>query len=410
MKLTSYNRKKWEILIILVLCYMFIYCGRQNFGFAIIGMQRTYHLTTLDTGIIGAGMLLFYGIGQAINGALADKHSARILITLGMFFSFIFNIVTSFASGFWGFLIPWCFNGYAQSLGFASGGKIITNWFSKRERGKAFGLYLAASGFSSVVAFLVCIIVLYYYNWPWLFRLPPLLLVISGLFFYIYARDTPQEFGYVSNNVTNVTIHTSNYMYVLSNWRFHIASLTMAFTSIARYGLLFWLPAIYLSVNHDYWSSLALPLGMAMGCIITGYISDMVFNSNRIIPIIVFMLAAALTTFILYEIPNEYTLTKMSLLFFVGIFVYGPQSLLFALCPELLGNANAGTGVGIMNAYAYGFSAASEVLIGYLIHKTHNYMIVYFLVGICCILACVSSLFIIKNFWEQDKELQMQTQ
>lgn len=409
MKTQSYNRIKWEILFILIFCYVFIYCGRQNFGFAIIGIQQTFQLSTLDTGIIGAGMLLFYGIGQAINGALADKYSARLLITVGMLFSFVLNILTSFATGFWGIMIPWCLNGYAQSLGFASGTKIITNWFNKRERGKAFGLYLAASGFSSMVAFLVCILVLSYCNWIWLFRLPPLLLVISGLIFYFYARDTPQELGF--NTVTNTQIQTktSNYVQVLKNIRFQIASITMAFISIARYGLLFWVPAIYMSNGHDYWSSLALPFGMAIGCIITGYISDNFFNSNRIIPIIIFMIAAALGTFILYEIPEQYIFSKMFLLFFIGLFVYGPQALLFALCPELLGNASAATGVGIMNAYAYGFSAISEVLIGYLIQTTHNYTIVYFLIAVCCILASVSSLFIIKNVWQPELDSEPQT-
>lgn len=398
--------KQWQVLTLLIFCYVFIYCGRQNFGFAIIGIQHSFHLSTFDTGMIGAGMLLFYGIGQAINGSLADKYSACNLITIGMIFSFILNFITSFATGFWSLLLPWCLNGYAQSLGFASGGKIITNWFKTNDRGKAFGLYLAASGFSSMVAFLVCIFVLKYFDWPWLFRMPPLLLIVSGFIFYLNASDSPpQQINIIQPEKKN---QTSNYLIVLKNLRFQIACLTMALTSIARYGLLFWLPAIYISTGHDYWSSLALPFGMAIGCIITGYVSDNVFNSNRIIPTIIFMFAAAITTIFLYEMPDGYTIIKIILLFLIGIFVYGPQALLFALCPEILGNTHAGTGVGIMNAYAYGLSAFSEIVIGYLIQTTNNYKIVYFLVMISCLLASMTSMFIIKKFWQQTPSYQPQ--
>src|SRR5690349_1797554 len=124
-----FDRTKWKILSALLFCFFFYYCGRQNFGFAILGIQQSLHLTPTDTGLISAGMLLSYGIGQAINGSLGDKYGARILVTLGALFSVVFNIVASFATGFWGLLIPWCLIGYSQSLGFAPGSKIITNWW-----------------------------------------------------------------------------------------------------------------------------------------------------------------------------------------------------------------------------------------------------------------------------------------
>lgn len=399
MFMKTYNRAKWDVLLLLLFSYLFIYCGRQNFGFAIVGMQQQLYLTTTDTGIIGAGMLFCYGLGQAINGSLADKYSARMLITIGLIFSFLLNFIASFAIGFWSIFIPWCLNGYAQSLGFASGGKIIINWWQQSERGKAFGLYLAASGFSSAIAFIISIFILQCFNWRYLFRLPVLTLLISAIVFYIFARDTPEELGYKEHPIIqhpNLTTK-KRYKTTLKNLSFHIASITMGFSSIARYGLLLWVPAIYIYNNNEI-ISLALPFGMAIGCIITGYMSDIFFNNNRIVPTFIFLVAATICTFILYHLGDDQTYLKLILLFLTGLFIYGPQTLLFALCPEILGTAQAATGVGLMNAYAYAFSAIGEILIGYLIHITQNFNMAYYVVTCSCLLAAITTLLINTKF------------
>lgn len=396
----KFYRAKWTVFSTLLFVFFFYYCGRQNFGFAILGIQKSLNLTTTDTGLISAGLLLSYGIGQAINGGLGDKFGARILVTLGAVLSVVFNIVASFATGFWGLLIPWCLIGYSQSLGFAPGSKLITNWWEKHERGKVFGLYLCASGIASIIAFSVCIEVLHYLDWRWVFRLPVMLLLLSGIIFYCIARDKPEDLGYPSikkpaSEPQTILLTRDRYRSVFSNFPFQMASLSMGFCSIARYGLIIWVPVIYLGQDssHSAWTTIALPIGMALGTIAAGSVSDKLFNSDRIKPTILFMLLATILTAVIYTIPPSHTLFAMLLLFFIGFFVYGPQSSLFALCPDLLGTSCTSTGVGIMNAYAYAFSAVGEALIGYLIHRTHHVSITYFVVAIACFLSVVTAYF-----------------
>jgi OPA family glycerol-3-phosphate transporter-like MFS transporter len=395
-------RAKWTILFALMFCYFFYYCGRQNFGFAILGMQQTLHLTTTDTGLISAGLLLAYGVGQAVSGSFGDKYGARNLLTIGAILSVLFNVIASFATGLWSLLIPWCLNGYVQSLGFAPGSKLITEWWEKSERGKAFGLYLSASGVASVVAFAVCIYVLRYFDWRWLFRLPVIFLFVSAIIFYCIARDKPEDLGFpplhhddVQQKQVSLT-SAARYRLVFTNVQFQLASLAMGFCSVARYGLLIWVPVIYLGKDgaHSSWMTIALPIGMALGTIAAGSISDKLFHSDRIKPTLLFMTLAALLTVALYFTPVEQTGLAMLLLFFIGFFVFGPQSALFALCPELLGNACASTGTGIMNAYGYAFSAVGEALIGYLIHYTGNVSITFVVVAVSCCLSVVMAYFV----------------
>src|SRR5262249_57729862 len=91
--------------------------------------------------------------------------------------------------------VPWALNGYAQSMGFAPASRLIAAWWSSRERGRAFGIFNFAAGFSSVVTFATAALVLTWLSWRWVFRLPVLLLLGGAAVVWLLARDHPSELG-----------------------------------------------------------------------------------------------------------------------------------------------------------------------------------------------------------------------
>jgi len=394
----SFKQAQWSILWMTMLCYFFLYTGRQNYGFAIIPIREYFGFTALDTGIIGGGMLLFYGLGQIVNGNLGDKYSPRNLIIFGVISTILLNWLTSFAIGFWTMLIPWCLNGYAQSFVFAPGGKIITQWWPAKQRGRAFGWYLFSTGFSSVVAFAICLLFTTEHSWRWLFRTPVLFLLGSISLFYYFVYDKPAQLGFaaIEEKTRDRRLDGTSkarYLAAIKNLRFILACIATGFNSSARYGLIFWVPVIYLGENWKnsqlgVWIMLALPLGMALGCLFLGEFSDRWFRSDRLQPVILFMFMALLSLIAINQLSTEYKLSAMILLFCAGFFVYGPQTSLFALCPELLGTEVTSTGIGIMSAFSYFFAAISEAVIGYCVDLSQNLSVVYYIVASCC-LACI---------------------
>ncbi len=116
--------------------------------------------------------------------------------------------------------------------------------------------------------------------------------------------------------------------------------------------------------GQQVWISLALPIGMALGAVCAGQLSDRLFRSNRSRPAALFLGVAAIMALLLTQIPADNALLGMPLLFLAGFFVYGPQASYWSLCPDLLGTSRTGTGVGVMNACAYGTAAGGEILIG----------------------------------------------
>lgn len=386
-------------------CYLFYYTGRQNFGFINQALREDLDLSAGDVGTIGGGMLLAYGVGQAVNGGLADRFGARRMMTFGAVASAALNWAASFAGGFYLLLVCWTANGYAQSFGWAPGSKLIAEWWGRHERGRAFGFYTLAAGFSSVLTFALCLSVLHFFDWRWVLRLPVLLLMLAGLVFYRVARDRPQDLGFaplpadddgdaLDRSVAEQETAVERYASVLTNARFLVACAALGLESVARYGLLFWVPAHYLGESWKQqpgaaWITLALPIGMALGAVTSGQISDRLFGGNRSRPIGLWLTLAAGVVLALWIVPREQTALGLILLFLAGFLVYGPQACFWALCPDLLGRARAGTGVGVMDAFAYGFAALGEVVIGRAIDEYGGTAIMFPIVAGCCAVAAV---------------------
>ena len=421
---SSYNSAKWRILLATMFCYLFYYTGRQTFGFAIPFIEEELGLSKTTLGYFGTALLWSYAIGQAINGNLGDKYGGRLLMSLGGVLSCGFNWIVSFGVGFWSLFIPWTGNGFAQSMGWAPGSKVLSNWWGHHERGRAFGLFMFAAGMSSILAFVTPLIVLkgLGLDWRWIFRLPVLLLLIGGVVYYLIVRNRPEDLGYdppadpggenelPNQNIEEQSSETSlqRYKTVLKNWRFMAACIGIGFQSSARYGLLIWVPVHFLGKDwknsEAAWISVALPVGMALGAVTGGWISDKVFNSVRWKLISSFMTLAAIAAMIMFFLPRGHWAGIM-VLFLCGFFAYGSQSAFWALCPDLLSNRRAGTGVGIMDFFAYLFAGLVCPLIGRLIEShtvldsvtgvmVDNTALVFPVVATACIICAVIGLFI----------------
>lgn len=393
-----FRRAQWRMLLATMFCYLFYYTGRQNWGWVVKSLRDDLGLDTVATGTIAGAMLAAYGIGQFVNGNLGDKYGGRTMLTLGALGSTALSWVTSFGNSFWTLLVPWTANGYVQSLGWAPGSRLLSNWWGHSERAKAFGFYMFAAAFSSVLTFALSIAILQYFDWRWVFRLPVLLLFGAGIAYYLVVRDKPQDLGFppVDDDGPKPIVVDSDettlqrYARAFTNWQFLCACVAIGFQSMARYGLITWVPLYYLGEGWrqnpmSVWITLSLPLGMALGALSGGYLSDRVFHSNRTRPIALLLSLGAAVSLAMYFVPREHTMLGIGLLFLAGFFVYGPQSSFWALCPDLLGTKRAGTGVGVMDAAAYAFASVQGPLFGAII-ALHGEAAIFFATAVCCAL------------------------
>ena len=397
----SFLSAQRRILFGTMFCYLFYYTGRQSFGFAIPGIEEELGLSKTSLGWASATLLWCYAVGQVVNGDLGDALGGRRLMSLGAALSSGLNWVVSFATSLGGLLIPWGLNGFAQSMGWAPGSRVLSNWFRSSERGRVYGLYTFAAGSSSVLTFAMSTLILDLdLGWRWIFRLPVLLLLFAGIVYFLLVRDRPEERGFpaLEPGVDGDRGERSRDRYIaaLTNGRFLTACVAIGFQNLARYGLLIWVPVHFLGSDwrssEAKWVAIALPVGMALGAVSSGYLSDRLFRGNRSKIILLFLGLAALSSFAMYGLPRE-SAWGVPLLFLCGFFTYGPQSAFWALCPDLLGRSRAGTGTGLMNAFAYVVAGLGEPLIGWTIESNGDRTeLVFVIVSAACVVGALVSL------------------
>ncbi|MFG3258707.1 MFS transporter [Streptomyces sp. NPDC048172] len=406
----AFTRLKWRMLLAAMFCYFFFYTGRQTFGFAIPGMEEDLGLSKTTLGAISGILLWCYAAGQMINGNLTDKWGGRRMMSAGAVLSTVLNWATSFGTGARSLGLLWGMNGYAQSLGWPAGGRVISNWWTPHERGKSFGFYTFAAGMASVLAFVTSTLVVdtFDLDWQWIFRVPVLLMLVGGVVFYVVARDTPAQAGVAApEEFRDDTEHTEidrpdaqaeggflqRYKAVLRIPKIWSTGIAIGFQNAARYGLLVWVPVYFLGDDWEdgggdsgvspVWISVALPVGMAVGALVNGQLSDRLFGSRRDRPIVLFMLLGAVASLTMYLAPLS-TATGIGVLFLTGFFVYGPQSSFWALCPDIAGRKMAGTATGVVNFFAYLFAGGAEPLVGAVMHATGNTDLIFPIVAGAC--------------------------
>ncbi|ALH96604.1 MFS transporter [Acinetobacter equi] len=414
----AFRRAQWRMLFAAMFCYLFFYTGRQTFGFAIPGIQAEFGLSSAALGWISASMLWAYAIGQAINGNLADKFGGRRIMTTGAVLSCGANWIVSFASGFFSLIIPWAANGYLQALGWAPGSRLLSNWWGVSERGKVYGFYVFAAGCASILSYVTSVVVIevFQLEWRWIFRLPVLLMLAGGILFFFVARERPEDLGFKPLENTGVANEEDKaqelagdveetswqrYKAILKNVKLLIAAVSLGFQNAARYGLIIWVPVHFLGSNwksgdagiDPIWITVALPVGMAVGALTNGWVSDRLFGSKRYLAIILYMVLGAITSLWMWTLPT-YSSVAIGALFLCGFFVYGPASSFWALCPDLAGAKRAGTATGVMNFASYLFAGLAEPLIGSVLDMTGNTSLIFMIVTIACACSAFVALFV----------------
>jgi MFS transporter, OPA family, glycerol-3-phosphate transporter len=137
-----------------------------------------------------------------------------------------------------------------------------------------------------------------------------------------------------------------------------------------------------------------LPVGMAIGAVSNGWVSDRFFGSKRCSAITLYMVLASIAVLCMRQIPFNQVLLCTGTLFLCGFFVFGPQASFFALCPDLAGVKRAGTATGVLNFYSYLCAGLMEPFIGWLLDHHPDTGNVFLVVATASILSGIVAFFI----------------
>ena len=376
----DYQRWKWRVLLSFCAFYSVVYLGRFNFSLIQTAVIDDLGITRADTGWINSWMFFGFAFGAFFHGRIADRFGYRLVILYGAIGIGVFNFIASYATSVGGLLLPWGLVGFFNAATWAPGIALITQWWPRRERGRAIGLASASAGASLLLVWLVAPWVAAEWGWRAAMRYPPLLIVFIGAAIFFIARDRPGQVGlpeYVESEkvsreaeaASEETTGAAAYFQLLRNWRFLIACHVRGLDVFVRYGIVSWAPVYYSQVGGFDLKRMALvtfayPVGIMLGSLAGGYVSDRLFGSNRsrVIALAGLLNCGAIAGIALSPADS---IPLAAFFLIVGGFTI-TLAPVPALAVDLVGRRLAGTGMGLLGVHGYFYGALQAWFFGWL--------------------------------------------
>lgn len=406
---TAYHRWKWQVLLAFAGFYSFVYLGRFNFGLVIPLLLQELQISRTEAGFVTMAMMWGFGLGDLVHGRLSERLGFRHWITLGAYLTTLCNWLTSFGLSVLTLSVPWGVNGFVNAMCWSPGIALISQWWPRRDRGKAMGIVSTAGGIAMLLVWGITGWVAGVWGWRAAFRYPLLLLSAVGTVFWLLVRDRPAAVGlpeYVEEDSVSAQAETLSkeelrglapYRKLFSNWRFLIACHITGLGNIVRYGLLTWLPLYYaevggLDMKAVVAVTLAYPVGIASGPLLGGVISDKVFHGRRSPMIVISCLLTALVLTMIALTPPQHLVLGAVLLLLGGFTL--ALAPIGALAVDLAGRHMSGTAAGVLDAHGYLYAGFQAILIGWFLDISgRNWPVVF---GVLALSRVLSALLILR--------------
>jgi ACS family hexuronate transporter-like MFS transporter len=198
---------RWTIAALLFGAATVNYVDRQVIGLLAPTLTRELHWSEADYGVIISWWSIFYGIGAVFMGRLLDRIGVRKGLTLAVSTWSVAAIAHAFVRTVTGFSVARAVLGIGESANFPAAGKAIAEWFPKKERALAFGLFNAGPNVAVAIAAVLVPLVTLALGWRWAFVATGTLdLLWLALWLAIYRdpechpRLTKEELAYIRSD------------------------------------------------------------------------------------------------------------------------------------------------------------------------------------------------------------------
>lgn len=358
-----------------------------------------------ELGIVLSMNAIAYGFSKFIMASVSDRSNARRFLPLGLVLaalSMMFMIVpvqcigpahknwAIALMGILNFLVGW-FNG----MGWPPCGRVMTHWFSIKERGTWMSVWNCAHNVGGALVGPMSVYgAVWFGSWFYgadqqryfligTYLFPACVAILVAIIAYCLIRDTPQSCGLpaiekwrndyadtYSAKAEKVLSTKEIFSTVLTNRFLWYIAFANAFVYMVRYGCLDWAPTILtekgIDIKEAGWAYFAYEIAAIPGTIICGWLSDHVFKGRRALPTILYMAIVCVLIFIYWQNLNN-TNVVIACLICIGFFIYGPVMLIGVQALDLAPKNAAGTAAGLTGfmGYVLGTALLANVVIGF---------------------------------------------
>jgi len=190
--LSRIRRIQKTALILVLISGVINYVDRATLAVGLPLIRHDLGISIAHSGVLLSAFLLAYAFCQLPAGAAVDRFGARLLLSAGLALWSLAQILGGMVSSFWQFMGVRALLGLGESPQFPSCARIVADWFGRRDRGLATGIWNCASSLGTAIAAPLLTILMIHLGWRWMFIAMGLAGLAAGIAFYSLHRDPNQ--------------------------------------------------------------------------------------------------------------------------------------------------------------------------------------------------------------------------
>lgn len=163
------GRYRWVIVTLLFLAMVINYVDRQTIGFLKTDLSHEFGWSEKDYANLVFYFQLSYAVAYLVWGKIMDKIGARWGFGVAFLIWQVAHIAHAGARGLTGFIFARMALGVGEAGGFPGGIKAVTEWFPKKERAFATGIFNAGTNIGAIVTPLVVPAIVLTWGWQMAF-------------------------------------------------------------------------------------------------------------------------------------------------------------------------------------------------------------------------------------------------
>mmetsp|Transcript_3672 Transcript_3672/g.10977 ORF Transcript_3672/g.10977 Transcript_3672/m.10977 type:complete len:507 (+) Transcript_3672:76-1596(+) len=371
MHLQQRGFRKWRFRVFsgLYISYVIYAVTRATFTFISPTLRKAGILSLNEIGAVASSFPMMYGLSKLLSGFIADNASPRVVLGSGMALTGLSNVGMAFTKSLQGFCGFWGVNGLVQGVGAGAVARVLTQWYTRKERGFWWATWSTSANFGGFVAPILCGWLVANYGWQAGALFPGAAALVFGVIVIPLIRDTPEELSYfVEHDPKSSTKGNSSADSKESFWKIFIErvllnksiwllALSNLFIYFVRTGMRSW-HHFYLadlrqiSVAEAAYKVSGMELGGLLGTLSSGIISDRV-RGSRVPVICAYLFGLAVTIFATTVLPPSMAFLDIIVIGALGFFINGPQCLIGLIGAEAVDRRTVATATGILGWVSY---------------------------------------------------------
>lgn len=285
---------RWLIVTLLFLGTVINYLDRQIIGLLKPSLEMEFQWTETDFGKIMSAFSFAYAIGLLLSGRFIDKVGTKLGYSVAVVFWSLAGMGHALAKSVTGFSIARLSLGIGEAGNFPAAMKAVSEWFPKKERALATGIFNSGTAIGVVVALIVVPIIMQNYGWQEVFWITGAMGFV-WLFFWLWLYEIPskhkkisrEELNYIESDKDDVQdevqssrkISWAKLFTFPQTWAFVAGKF---FIDPIFWFFLFWLPSYFSSTFNLDLKVISLELMIIYGATTIGSIAGGYFSSQLI--------------------------------------------------------------------------------------------------------------------------------